>query len=191
MTNGVNADGSEILLKSAKNFKDVWLDADYLFGPDGGITFMTYQGRKDQVQNEGTPSEFTFRPNLRRYGFFGNYLFFDKLDIQAGYLRSDDDWKDSFNGKTSSYIANGYRGEVDYYLQRGFALVGRYDRLSETIAGGRPAHTEDWGAGGEKTLTDKGNIIVRATYRHRHGTDPVSDSLFTDKLFKVDLRLMW
>jgi hypothetical protein len=37
ITNGLNADGSEILDSSTKNSKDVWADADYWFGPDGGV----------------------------------------------------------------------------------------------------------------------------------------------------------
>jgi hypothetical protein len=88
VTNGLNADGSEILFNSTKNSKDYWFDADYWFGPDGGVTFMTYQGTKDQVQNQGADNEFTYRPRIRRYGIFGNYLFFDKLDVLGGYLRA-------------------------------------------------------------------------------------------------------
>src|SRR5271157_2415243 len=122
VTNGLNADGSEILFNSTKNSKDVWLDADYWFGPDGGVTFMTYYGSKDQVQNQGAADEFTYRPTIRRYGIFGNYLFFDKLDVLGGYLRSRDDWKDEVDSKTTNYTSSGYRGEVDYYIQRGFAL---------------------------------------------------------------------
>ncbi len=191
VTNGLNADGSEILFNSTKNSKDAWFDADYWFGPDGGVTFMTYYGRKDQVQNQGGPDEFTYRPTIRRYGLFGNYLFFDKLDILGGYMRSHDDWMDTVDGPTTDYISNGYRGEVDYYLKTGFALMARYDRLSQTIAGGPAAKTEAWGIGGEKALTDLGNVVVRATYNHERDTDPVSGSVTTDKLFKVDLRLMW
>ena len=94
VTNGLNADGSEILFNSTKNSKDYWFDADYWFGPDGGVTFMTYHGTKDQIQNQGAADEFTYRPTIRRYGVFGNYLFFDKLDVLGGYLRSNDDWQD-------------------------------------------------------------------------------------------------
>jgi hypothetical protein len=191
VTNGLNADGSEILLNSTKNSKDVWLDADYWFGPDGGVTFMTYYGRKDQVQNQGDADEFTFRPSIRRYGLFGNYLFFDKLDVIGGYLRSRDDWKDEANSKTTNFTSNGYRGELDYYIQRGFAVMGRYDRLNQAIAGGPAVHTEAWSLGSEKALTQLGNVVIRATYNHERDTDPVSGSVATDKLFKVDLRLMW
>ncbi len=191
VTNGVGADGSEILFDSNKNSKDFWFDADYWFGPDGGVTFMTYYGRKDQVQNQGTPDEFTYRPTIRRYGLFGNYLFFDKLDLLGGYLRSRDDWKDTLTGATTPFTVNGYRGEADYYLHLGFALMGRYDRLSQTIAGQPSARTTAWALGGEKALTELGNVIIRATYSHEHDTDPVSGSVTIDKLFKVDLRLMW
>jgi hypothetical protein len=191
VTNGLNADGSEIQFNSTKNSKDAWFDADYWFGPDGGITFMTYYGRKDQVQNAGDSDQFTFHPTIRRYGVFGNYLFFDKLDVLGGYIRSHDDWKDSFNSKTADYIANGYRGEVDYYIQRGCAVMARYDRLSQTIAGGTKANTEAWGVGGSKALTELGNVVIRATYNHERDTDPVSGAVLTDKLFKIDLRLMW
>ncbi len=191
VTNGVNADGSEILFDSTKNAKDVWFDADFWFGPDGGVTFMTYYGRKDQIQNPGTPFEFTFRPTVRRYGVFGNYLFFDKLDVQGAYLRSRDDWEDAAGSAITNYIANGYRAEADYYIRQGFAVMGRYDRLSQTIASGPVAHSEAWAVGGEKALTDLGNVIIRASYSHERDTDPVSGSVTRDKLFRLDLRVMW
>jgi hypothetical protein len=191
VTNGLNADGSEILYNSQKNSKDFWVDADYWFGPDGGVTFMAYRGTKDQVQNQGGPDEFTYRPTITRYGVFGNYLFFDKLDVLGGYIRSRDDWEDTMGGPKTNYIANGFRAEVDYYLQRGFALMARYDRLNQTIAGGPVAHTQAWGVGGEKGLTQLGNVVVRATYNYEKDVDPVSGSEVSDKLFKLDLRLMW
>jgi hypothetical protein len=191
VTNGVNADGSEILFNSQKNSKDFWFDADYWFGPDGGITFLTYYGRKDQVQNQGTPDQFTFRPKIRRYGVFGNYLFFDKLDVLGGYLRSRDDWQDAVDSEITNFTSNGYRAEVDYYVQRGWALMARYDRLSQSISGGPSAHTEAWSIGSSKGLTQLGNVVLRATYNHERDTDPVSGVVTTDKLFKLDLRLMW
>jgi hypothetical protein len=191
VTNGLNADGSEMLFNATKNSKDYWFDADYWFGPDGGVTFLTYYGSKDQVQNQGGADEFTFRPKVRRYGFFGNYLFFDKLDVLGGYLRSNDDWKDTLKGPATSYIANGYRGELDYYVQPGFAFMARYDRLSQSIAKAPTMHTEAWGIGASKALTQLGNVVLRGSYNHERDTDPVSGSVTTDKLFKLDVRLMW
>lgn len=191
VTNGLNADGSEILLDSTKNSKDYWFDADYWFGPDGGVTFLTHYGTKDQVQNQGTAEEFTYRPTIRRYGVFGNYLFFDKLDVLGGYLRSNDDWKDVTGAPITHFVSNGYRGELDYYIQRGLAVMARYDRLKQNIGGGPPDHTEAWRFGGEKALTQLGNVVLRATYGHERDQDPVSGSVTTDKLFEIDLRLMW
>jgi hypothetical protein len=190
VTNGLNADGSEILFNSTKNSKDFWFDADYWFGPDGGVTFLAYRGTKDQVQNAGADNEFTFRPTVRRYGIFGNYLFFDKLDILGGYLRSNDDWQDE-PATTTHFISNGYRAEADYYLQRGFAVMARFDRMKQNIGGGPANHTTAWNFGGEKALTELGNVVVRATYGRERDQDPVSGAAVTDKLFKLDLRLMW
>jgi hypothetical protein len=191
VTNGLDADGGEILLDSERNSKDYWFDADYWFGPDGGVTFMAYNGRKDQVQNQETLDEFTYRPTIRRYGLFGNYLFFDRLDLLGGYLRSRDDWKDTADGATTAFTVNGYRGEADYYLQTGFALMGRYDRLSQAFAGEPAARTTAWAFGGEKALTELGNVVLRTTYSQERNTDLASGTETTDKLFKVDLRLMW
>ncbi len=191
VTNGLNADGSEILFNSTKNSKDYWVDADYWFGPDGGVTLMAYRGTKDQVQNAGGPDQFTYRPTLTRFGLMGNYLFFDKLDILGGYIRSKDDWQDTMGGAKTSFVSNGFRGEVDYYLQTGFALMARYDQLNQNIAGGPVSHTNAWGVGAEKGLTQLGNVVLRATYNHEKDVDPLSGALVTDKLFKVDLRLMW
>jgi hypothetical protein len=33
--------------------------------------------------------------------------------------------------------------------------------------------------------------VLRASYSHEHDQDPVSGVGVTDKLFKVDVRLMW
>jgi len=191
VTNGLNADGSEILFNSTKNSKDYWFDADYWFGPDGGVTFMTYRGTKDQIQNQGADDQFTYRPTLRRYGFFGNYLFFDKLDILGGYLRSNDDWQAEPGSPLGHFISNGYRAEVDYYIQRGFAVMARYDRLNQSVTGGPVTHSDDWSIGSEKALTELGNVVLRASYAHQHDPDPVSGLAVLDKLFKIDVRVMW
>ena len=36
-----------------------------------------------------------------------------------------------------------------------------------------------------------GNVVVRATYGQERDQDPVSGSTVTDKLFKIDFRVMW
>ena len=191
VTNGLNADGSEILDSSTKNSKDVWADADYWFGPDGGVTVMMYRGSKDQDQNFSTTNQFTYRPTFYRTGVFGNYLFFDKLDILGGYIRSQDDWQWTQGGAMSHYVANTYRGEADYYLKTGTVIMARYDRAIETIAPNPAMHTQAWGIGAEHALTPLGNVVLRAAFNQEHDGDPVALAGTTDKLFKVDIRYMW
>jgi hypothetical protein len=191
VTNGLNADGSEILFNSTKNSKDYWLDADYWFGPDGGVTLMAYRGTKDQIQNQGDPDQFTYRPTIRRYGVFGNYLFFDKLDILGGYLRDDDDWQDEAGNPLTHFISNGFRAEVDYYIQRGFAVMARFDSLKQTIANGPKNTSNAWNIGSERALTQLGNVVLRGTYGLERDQDPTTGLVITDKHFNIDLRLMW
>jgi hypothetical protein len=191
VTNGLNADGSEILDSSIKNSKDVWADADYWFGPDGGVTVMMYRGSKDQIQNSGASNQFTYRPTIWRTGAFGNYLFFDKLDLLGGYIRSQDDWQWVQGGPMSNYIANTFRGEADYYLKTGTVIMARFDRGGETIAPQPTMRQQAWGIGGEHALTSLGNVVVRAAYTQEHDGDPVALAGTTDKLFKFDIRYMW
>jgi hypothetical protein len=192
VTNGLNTDGSEILDSSTKSSKDVWADADYWFGPDGGVTVMFYRGTKDQVQtptNENPP--FTYRAGIDRVGVFGNYLFFDKLDILGGYIRSQDDWHPPNGGPNSHYISNSVRGEADYYFKPGTVVMARYDHALQTISPNPAMHTQAWGIGGEHALTKLGNVVLRAAYNQEHDGDPVALAGTTDKRFKMDIRYMW
>ena len=191
VTNGLNADGSEILSGSTKSSKDVYFDADYWFGPDGGVTFMTYRGSKDQVQNSGAPDQFTFRPTVRRYGLFGNYLFFDKLDVLGGYMRSSDDWASEPGAALTKLTSNGVRGEIDYYVLRGTAIMARVDYLSRKLQGAPFGTAKAFGIGAERALTERGNVILRATYTHERDTDPTFTLPSVDNHFMLDLRFMW
>jgi hypothetical protein len=191
VTNGLNADGSEILGGSTKNSKDVWADADYWFGPDGGVTLMMYRGSKDQIQNSGASNQFTFRPTIWRQGAFGNYLFFDKLDLLGGYIHSQDDWEWVQGGPNNHYLANTYRGEIDYYLKTGTALMARIDRGTARITPQPDVHDRAWGIGAEHALTQRGNIVARAAYTQEHDADPFALTGTTDKLFRLDFRFMW
>ncbi len=191
VTNGLNADGSEILQASTKNSKDVWADADYWFGPDGGVTVMMYRGSKDQNQTDTEGNPFTYRPTFYRVGGFGNYLFFDKLDLLGGYVRSKDDWRWDQTSPMSNYTADNYRAEADYYFKPGTVVMARIDRGVAKIAPNPNVHTRAWGIGAEHSLTQLGNIVLRATYNQEHDADPVALLGTTDKLFKVDFRFMW
>jgi hypothetical protein len=191
VTNGLNADGSEILDSSTKNAKDVWADADYWFGPDGGVSVLMYRGTKDQIQNSGAPNQFTYRPAFYRVGGFGNYLFFDKLDLLGGYIHGQDDWKFNETDSISHYTQDTYRGEADYYFKPGTAIMARLDRGTATIPTQPTMHSRVWGIGAEHALTELGNVIVRATYNQEHDGDPVALVGTTDKLFRLDFRFMW
>jgi hypothetical protein len=136
-------------------------------------------------------NEFTYRPTLWRSGAFGNYLFFDKLDLLGGYIRSQDQWQFVQNGPLTNYIANTYRGEADYYLKTGTALMVRIDRSTQSIAPQPVMHTRVWAVGGEHALTELGNVVARATYQQEHDGDPLALVGTTDKLFRFDVRLMW
>jgi hypothetical protein len=191
VTNGLDANGDAIVSGSTHNDKDVWADADYWFGPDGGVTAIFYRGKKDQVQNQGADNEFTFRPTIYRSGVFGNYLFFDKLDLLGGYIHSNDEWEWDQGGPMSHYIADTYRGEADYYIRTGTAFMARIDRGTQTIDPQPTMHTRAWGVGVEHSMTDLGNVVVRATYNQEHDGDPVALVGTTNKNFMLDFRFMW
>ena len=191
VTNGLNADGSEILQASTKNSKDVWVDADYLFGPDGGVTFIAYRGSKDQNQTDSEGNTFTYRPTFYRVGEFGNYLFNDKLDLLGGFIHSRDDWRWDQTSPMSNYSADNYRAEADYYIKTGTVIMARIDRGTAKIAPNPAVHTRAWGIGAEHALTERGNVVARAAYNQEHDADPVGVLGSTDKLFRLDFRFMW
>lgn len=191
VTNGLNADGSEILQASTKNSKDVWVDADYWFGPDGGVTFIAYRGSKDQNQTDSEGNAFTYRPTFYRVGGFGNYLFNDKLDLLGGFIHSRDDWRWDQTSPMSNYSADNYRAEADYYIKTGTVIMARIDRGTAKIAPNPTVHTRAWGIGAEHALTERGNVVARAAYNQEHDADPVGLLGSTDKLFRLDFRFMW
>ena len=189
VTNGDNADGSEILGPSDRNSKDIWFDADWWYAPESGVTFLDYYGRKDQVQNEGQPNQFSFAPIIRRQGIFANYMFRPiKVDVLGGYMHGRDDWRFSLAGPPESYLSDGYFCEADYYIRRGLAVVGRYDGLHQKITGGSgPTFIHDWTVGAEKAFTPSGNIVGRIAYGYTAGRDQLSAVHSSDKLFQADI----
>ena len=152
---------------------------------------MMYRGSKDQVQNAATESEFTYRPVFDREGVFGNYLFFDKLDVLGGFIHGRDDWKAMSTDPVANYTQNTYRVEVDYYLKTVTAVMARLDRGTATVPSQPTVHNRAWGIGAVHALTDMGNVVVRASYNQEHDGDPVALMGATDKLFKLDFRFMW
>jgi hypothetical protein len=186
VTNGNNADGSEILGPSTRNSKDVWIDLDYWYAPESGVTFLDYYGKKDNLAPDGT----LFQPNIRRQGIFANYKLFSTVDFLGGYLHSDDDWLAAAGSPASRFVANDYYGAVDYYIKQGLAVSGRYDFLRQEITDitsveWQSAH--DWTLGISKTFTPSGNIIGRIAYSSLSGHDPVTATKSTDKLVQADI----
>jgi len=190
VTNGDNADGSEILGSSNRNSKDVWFDLDFWYAPESGVTFLDYYGTKDNVQTDSAGNQFTFHPHIRRQGVFANYKLFSTVDLLGGYLHSNDDWQAVQGGPLSNFIGNDYYGAVDYYIKQGLAVSGRYDLLHQKITGTSGVglqSTHDWTMGVNKTFTSSGNIIGRIAYSYLSGRDPIAAAKSTDKLLQADI----
>lgn len=189
VTNGDNADGSEILGSSSKNAKDVWLDFDYWYAPESGITYMNYYGRKNQIQNSGDTNQFTYEPTIRRQGLFANYMLpNNKADFLGGYLHSKDDWQDKSGVNGGYFTANDFFGEGDYYIQPGLVVAARYDLLHQTIPNGPGRESiHDWTIAGNKNLTPLGNIVGRLAYSYSSGHDPSTAVKSTSSQFQADV----
>jgi hypothetical protein len=188
VTNGDSASGSEIIGLSTKNSKDVWLDFDWWYAPESGVTFLDYYGTKDQIQNSGLTSQFTYRPVIRRQGVFANYMFDYKVDVLGGYMRSKDDWQ-NVSGVAGGYFrANDFFGEIDYYVKPGLALAARYDLLKQVITDGVGNQSiHDWTTAVNKNLTRSGNIVGRFSYSYMTGRDPSTALKSTNRLFQADI----
>ena len=94
------------------------------------------------------------------------------------------------DGSSANYIGDGYYGAIDYYIQQGLAVSGRYDLLHQKITGASGVglqSTHDWTIGLNKTLTPSGNVIGRIAYSYLSGRDPVAAVKSTDKLFQADI----
>lgn len=189
VTNGDNADGSEILGPSARNSKSFWADIDYWYAPESGVTFVDYYGKKDNLQTDLNGNPFTFHPVIRRQGIFGNYKLLSKADFLGGWMHSHDGWV-APDGSSASFLANDSYAAIDYYIVQGLAISGRYDLLHQTITGTSGVGLQsnhDWTIGGSKTLTRSGNTIVRIAYGDQSGRDPVAAVKGTDRLFQTDI----
>jgi hypothetical protein len=191
VTNGVNEAGEPRGAEPNRNSKDVWGNVDWWFGPDGGISVMAYYGRKDQTQLAGSDGEFVFRPHIRRYGIFGNYLFFNKLDVQGGYLRGQDDWKLLAAAPLGRLSTDAYRTEVDFYAVRGLVFMGRYERFHLKGENAFRDRAESWAAGAAIALTPVGNVVLRGTYGVDHNPSLGNPDYLSSRRFMLDLRLMW
>ena len=190
VTNGDNADGTEILTSSNRNSKDAWIDLDFWYAPESGITFINYYGKKDQNNTDPSGATFLFHPVIRRQGVFANYMWRYTIDLTGGYLHSHDGWLTAASAPAGTFVGNDYFVALDYYIRRGFAVSGRFDRLNQQIHGTGGVglqNTHDWTVGVNKTFTPAGNIIGRIAYSNMSGRDPVAALKNTDKLFQADI----
>lgn len=191
VTNGDNADGSEILTSSNRNSKDAWVDLDFWYAPESGVTFINYYGKKDQNITDSLGNTLlTYHPVIRRQGVFANYMYKATVDLTGGYLRSHDGWLTAVNSPAGTFIGDDYFVGLDYYISQGFAVSGRFDRLNRQITGvggvGKQ-NTHDWTIGVNKTFTPSGNIIGRIAYSDLAGRDPVTAVKSTDRFVQADI----
>ena len=175
VSNGDHADGSTIQGPAAKNSKDIYADVDWWFAQESGVTFLSYYGKKNQLQNSGAPNQFNFYPVIRRNGVFANYRTFqNRLNLMGGFMDDHDGYELNQTGPTNDFISKDYYGELDYFIVRGTAAIVRYDRLNQRIKGGIGGVSQEQPSFGlERTLTPSGNIIGRVSYSNLHGRDPI------------------
>ncbi len=189
VSNGDHADGSTITGPDSRNAKDVYADLDWWYAPESGITFLSYYGKKNQIQNSGASNQFTFYPVIRRNGIFANYMAFQKkLNLLGGFMDDHDGYEISQPGPASSFISKDYYGELDYYIVRGTAAVARYDRLNQHIVGGIGGVSQEQTAFSlERSLTASGNVVGRLSYYNLHGPDPVAGIASSSRTFMSDI----
>ncbi len=189
ISNGDHADGSPITGPSDKNSKDLYACFDWWFAPESGLTFVSYYGRKNQIQNSGAPNQFTFYPVIHRNGIFANYMAFqNKLNILGGFMDDHDGYDISQPGPASIFISKDYYGELDYYMVRGTAAVARYDRLNQHILGGIGGVSQEQSTFSlERSLTASGNVVGRLSYYNLHGPDPVAKIASSSRTFMSDI----
>ena len=106
-------------------------------------------------------------------------------------MHGRDVWKWESNDTILNYKNDSWYGEVDYYLQTGFAATARYDWMREKfdLQDGF-LRTRAWTLGLQKTLTKQGNLCARLSYMDQKITDP-ADQIQTEKHLAADIRLGW
>ncbi|MEJ2422478.1 MAG: hypothetical protein P8018_12400 [Acidobacteriota bacterium] len=197
VTNGVDANGEGITSGSQYNHKDVWFDGDFLIGDNASVSLMYYKGRKPQVQNAGTPFEFTYQPQQTRYGLFGHYEFMDHLDVLAGYAHSKEDWQGLVTDPVTTFNGYSWFGELDYYIKQGLVVYGRYDKAHfdqpsmALFALQSPLGQRQYMLGVMKAVTRRGNAKVYLQYTDTKNNDIYGDFPAKTQEAKFGVDLGW
>jgi len=192
VTNGVDADGEGIVSGSDRSHKDVWLGGDFLLGNQFAFSVSYYQGKKDQIQNEGAPDEFLYEPKTTRYGLYAHYLFARQLDVLAGYQHVSEDWQHAVAAPVVKLSNNGFFVEVDEYIKQGFVAWARYDSnpTDAPDSGFVKAKDHRWQVGILKTLTQLGNVKGYLQYGDET-VDTWDGEHSTNKALTLGLDLGW
>lgn len=192
VANGLDADGNGIGNASQYNHKDVMFDADFLIGENGSVSMVYYNGKKDTVQNAGSPQEFTYVPRATRWGIMGHYKFLDHVDVLGGYMGGREDWQNVSTSPVNTFNTKGYYGEVDYYIRQGLAVFGRYDRsdYDRPDISLKPMNNRQWIAGVLWAPIPRGNAKVYLQYIDSRGND-LTGADATDKQAKLGVDFSW
>lgn len=192
VTNGLDVNGEGIGNGSTYNHKDYNLQADFLFGNNGSVSVNYYNGKKDTVQNQGTPQEFTYVPSYSRWGVFAHYKFFDQLDVLGCYMGGNEDWKGAITGPTTTFSTKAYGGEIDYYIQQNLVAFTRYDvsDYARPEVGLYAMNNRQWIVGMLYSLTKRGNLKLYAQYIDNKGND-LTGVETEDKQGKIGVDFAW
>lgn len=122
--NGVDLEG-ERALRNTTSGSDVYLQALQLFGDRNTVGAFYYRGRTFLPAEPAEGRPFSGRSRFSRYGLFGNYLVFNRLDLTAGGALG---WDRSPVRREDVRFA-GFFGEIDARLTPRWIGVYRFDRV--------------------------------------------------------------
>ena len=69
VSNGDHADGSTITGPDARNAKDLYVDLDWWYAPESGVSFLSYYGKRTRSKTAGPPTSSLFTPRSTEMGF--------------------------------------------------------------------------------------------------------------------------
>ncbi len=193
VTLGLDEKGEPVNRPGGTGHRDLFLEADYLFGNDNGVSAFYYRGRKPVLAGEDSPAPFRYDSTEERWGLFANRLIFSQLDLSAGYVGGRAGWRASAADPVGHYTTRSLFGEASYYPEawRGLVLSARVEGLRERCDGWPgTVETRAWSVSAQRALLRFGDLAVRASYRDAHRDDPAS-GVTVERRFRLDLRVAW